>query len=198
MTRLIASILSLTLGLGAAFALVSCGSSSKGLLPGDTASQIESNLELVKSQAADGDCEGAQAAAAEVAKQVDELGNDVSRRLREALSEGAARLQSVVASCTPTAVTTQTTETTTQFSDTAPVQTDTEPTTTQSTETTPSTTETTQEEPTTTEPPTTTTQPTTPTPPPPPPGGGDGGGGGGNTGGGSGGIGPGGNSGRGG
>ena len=193
MTRLIASILSLTLGLGAAFALVSCGSSDKGLLPGETADQIETNLDLVASQAANGDCEGAQAAADDVAQQVDDLGHEVSRRLRRALSEGAAQVQSVVANCTPTEVTTETTETATEFTDTAPVKTDTEPTeTTNTSETTAETTETTPTEPTTTTP---TTQPTTPTPPPPPPDNGGGGGdlgGGGNSGGGSGGIGPGG------
>ena len=185
MTRLIASILSLTLGLGAAFALVSCGSSDKGLLPGDTADQIETTLDLVQSQAAQGDCEGARASADQVAQQVDDLGTEVSRKLRQALSDGAAQLQTVVASCTTTEVTTETTETT-ATSDTEPVLTDTEPTeTTETTESTAETTKTTPPEPTVTQAPPT-TEPTTTTPPPPP------GNGGGNSGGGSGGIGPGG------
>jgi hypothetical protein len=191
-TRLIAAILSLTLGLAAAFALVSCGSGDKSLLPGDTADEIESNLSSVQEQAAAGDCEGAQASAAEVSQQVDELGPEVDRQLRAALAEGAAQVESVVAACTPTETTEITTDT--EFTDTEPTET-TESETTETTESEPTeTTETT--EPTTTE--TTTSEPTTSTPPPPPPsdGGGDiDEGGGGNSGGGSGGIGPGGKSG---
>jgi hypothetical protein len=194
-TRLIASILSLTLGLGAAFALVSCGSSDKGLLPGDTADEIEKNLDLVQSQAAAGDCADAQTSADAVAQQVDDLGTEVNRRLRQALSDGAAHVQDVVATCT-TAVTSESTATETETVDTEPVTTDTEPTETTTSE--PIKTEPTTSEPTTSEP--TTSEPTTSTPPPPPPpaGGGDVGQGGGNSGGGSGGIGPGGKSGLGG
>jgi hypothetical protein len=187
-TRLIAAILSLTLGLAAAFALVSCGSGDKSLLPGDTADEIESNLEEVQSRAAEGDCHGAQAAAIEVSQQVSDLGPEVSNRLREALAEGAARVQqTAVADCTPSvSVDSATLETDTDVPEAEPTEPDTEPTETTESDTEP--TEPTTEPTTTSEPttPTTTSEPTTPTAPPPPPSG-DGG-----EGDGSGGIGPGG------
>jgi hypothetical protein len=178
-TRLIAAILSLTLGLAAAFALVSCGSSDKGLLPGDTADEIESNLSSVQEQAAAGDCEGAQAAAAEVSRQVDELGHEVDRQLRAALADGAAQVESVAAACTTAETTTEVTTDTapidtepTETSDTEPTETsDTGPAETTPTETTP--TETTPTETTPTE--TTATETTTSEPPPPGEGGGSGG-----------------------
>lgn len=148
MPRLIAPILAFALGLGAAFAIVSCGGSDKGLLPGDKAEQISANLEAVQDQANAGDCASAQDAAAQVSDQVEALGPEVGSRLREALSEGAAQLESVATDCT------ETTE-----AETVPDEplTDTEPTTEE--------TDTEGEEP--TEPPPTEPADTTPTEPPP-------------------------------
>jgi outer membrane biosynthesis protein TonB len=99
MGRLSASILALALGLAAAMALVSCGgSSSADLLPGSTASQINSNLDQVEQLAGEGECVGAENAAAEVSTQVESL-TGVDAKLKQALSEGAARLNEVLAAC---------------------------------------------------------------------------------------------------
>jgi peptidoglycan hydrolase CwlO-like protein len=99
MGRLSASILALALGLAAAIALVSCGGGeSADLLPGSTASQITSNLDQVEQLAGEGECVGAENAAAEVSNQVESL-TGIDTKLKQALSEGAARLNEVVAAC---------------------------------------------------------------------------------------------------
>jgi hypothetical protein len=102
MARLSASIIALALGLAAAMALVSCGSSgSAELLPGSTARQINSNLSQVEQLAGEGECVGAEDAAAAVSGQIESL-NGVDARLKQALSEGATRLNEVVAACEET------------------------------------------------------------------------------------------------
>lgn len=84
----------------AALALSACGSGSDAkLLPGTTASEINENLEAVRQRVGEGNCEGAEEAAAAVSTQVDELGNGVDKKLRAALNEGAERLGVVVATC---------------------------------------------------------------------------------------------------
>jgi outer membrane biosynthesis protein TonB len=98
MGRLSASLLALALGLTAAVALSACGSSGAKLLPGATASQINSNLDQVQELVGEGECIGAQNAAAAVREQVEEL-SGVDAKLKQALSEGAARLNEVVTSC---------------------------------------------------------------------------------------------------
>lgn len=99
MGRLTASVLALFLGLAAALALASCGSGeSAELLPGSTASQINSNLDQVQQLAGEGECVGAEDAASAVSNQIESL-TGVDAKLKQALSEGAARLQQVVASC---------------------------------------------------------------------------------------------------
>jgi chemotaxis protein histidine kinase CheA len=75
------------------------GGSSANLLPGTTASQITQNLEQVRQQVGEGNCEGAEDSAAAVSTQVDELGNGVDKKLRAALAQGAERLGEVVESC---------------------------------------------------------------------------------------------------
>ena len=102
MGRLSASILALALGLAAAIALVSCGGTeSADLLPGSTASQINSNLDQVEQLAGEGECVGAENAAAEVSTQVESL-TGIDAKLKAALSEGAAKLNEVVAACLET------------------------------------------------------------------------------------------------
>jgi outer membrane biosynthesis protein TonB len=99
MGRLSASLLVLVLGATVTVVLTSCGSSSNsGLLPGATASQINSNLDQVQQLVAEGNCAGAQEASTSVSGQIEELGG-VDARLKEALSEGAARLAEVVSTC---------------------------------------------------------------------------------------------------
>jgi outer membrane biosynthesis protein TonB len=99
MGRLSASLLALALGAVAALGLVACGGGDNAeLLPGDTASEITSNLDQVEQLASEEDCVGAAEAAESVSVQIEELGG-VDRELKQALREGAIRLNEVVAGC---------------------------------------------------------------------------------------------------
>jgi outer membrane biosynthesis protein TonB len=82
----------------AALGLVACGGGDAELLPGETASEIDSNLGQVEQLASEGDCLGASDAAQAVSLQVEEL-SGVDAQLQQALEEGAARLNEVVAGC---------------------------------------------------------------------------------------------------
>jgi hypothetical protein len=98
MGRLSTFLLALLLGGASAVTLVSCGSDSDAkLLPGTTASQIESNLDQVNQLVASGDCIGAEDAVAEVAAEVEEV--NVAAKLKTALQEGTAKLSEVVSRC---------------------------------------------------------------------------------------------------
>lgn len=99
MGRLSAFLLAFLLGAGSAVGLVACGSGSDAdLLPGTTASQIESNLDLVRELAAEEDCIGAEDAVATVTAEVEEL-EGVDLKLKAALQEGTAKLSEVVGRC---------------------------------------------------------------------------------------------------
>jgi hypothetical protein len=99
MGRLSALLLVLALGAAAALGLAACGSGEDAdLLPGDTASEITSNLDQVEQLADEGDCAGAADAALAVSAQVEALGG-VDEKLKRALREGARRLNEVVAGC---------------------------------------------------------------------------------------------------
>jgi len=113
--RVSASLLALVLGTVAAVALVSCGGgSSAKLLPGNTAGEITRNLDEVKRLAQSGECVGAESAAQQVSSQIDALGG-VDKSLKQALREGADRLNEVVAKCgEETTESTETTETPTE------------------------------------------------------------------------------------
>lgn len=92
----------LTASLLAAFLaawLSSCGGKDAQLLPGETAREITANLDTVRSLADEGDCEGAQAATEQVGLQIEAL--NVDAELKQALNEGATRLDEVVATCVP-------------------------------------------------------------------------------------------------
>lgn len=79
-------------------ALASCGGGSDAkLLPGTTASQIESNLDQVKALVESGDCVGAEDAVASVSAEVEEV--DVAAKLKGALEEGTEKLSEVVGRC---------------------------------------------------------------------------------------------------
>lgn len=95
--RLSASLLALALAAVVATGLSACGGGSD-LLPGTTASEINSNLDEVQQLVSEGDCVGASDAAGTVSSQVEELGG-VDAKLKEALSEGATRLNELVAGC---------------------------------------------------------------------------------------------------
>jgi septal ring-binding cell division protein DamX len=98
MGRLSALLTSLALFACVALALSACGSDSADLLPGETASEINSNLDQVRQLANEGDCGGAESAAAAVGEQIEGLGG-VDAKLKAALSEGAGRLNEVVSEC---------------------------------------------------------------------------------------------------
>jgi outer membrane biosynthesis protein TonB len=98
MARLSASLLALALLALAALGLSACGGGSPDLLPGGTASEITANLDQVKELATAGDCVGAEDAAQAVSSQIEELGG-VDKKLKQALREGATRLNEVVAGC---------------------------------------------------------------------------------------------------
>jgi hypothetical protein len=88
-----------------AVGLSACGSSGgANLLPGTTASQINSNLDEVRQLVAEGECVGARDAADQVTAQVDELGG-IDAKLKQLLVEGAQRLEEVVAGCEEAEVT---------------------------------------------------------------------------------------------
>jgi outer membrane biosynthesis protein TonB len=98
MGRLSASLLALALAAALATGVSACGGGSSDLLPGTTASEINSNLDEVQQLVSEGDCVGAADAASTVSAQVEELGG-VDAKLKQALSEGANRLNEVVAGC---------------------------------------------------------------------------------------------------
>lgn len=98
MGRLSASLSALGLAVVAALALSACGGGGADLLPGGTASEINSNLDRVQQLVGEGDCIGAEDAAQEVSAQVDALGG-VDKQLKQALAEGAERLNEVVDGC---------------------------------------------------------------------------------------------------
>jgi outer membrane biosynthesis protein TonB len=99
MGRLSASLLALALGTFAALGAVACGGGDGAdLLPGSTASEINSNLDQVQELVGEGECIGAADAAKEVSAQVEAL-EGVDKKLKDALGEGAARLNEVVAGC---------------------------------------------------------------------------------------------------
>lgn len=99
MGRLKATLLALALAALAVTMLSACGGSDNpDLLPGETARDINANLNLVEQLASEGDCEGASNAAAAVSEQVEGL-SGVDKELKEALTEGAAKLNEVVTEC---------------------------------------------------------------------------------------------------
>jgi outer membrane biosynthesis protein TonB len=98
MGRLSAPLLACILAAAMALGLSACGGSDADLLPGDTASEITANLDQVRDLVGEGECVGAADAAQEVSAQVNALGG-VDKKLKQALQEGATRLNEVVASC---------------------------------------------------------------------------------------------------
>ncbi|HEX3239123.1 MAG TPA: hypothetical protein VHR18_03180 [Solirubrobacterales bacterium] len=99
MGRLRAVSIALALAVVAAATLSACGSDEKAdLLPGETATEINANLDLVETLVDEGDCVGAANAAAAVGEQVEAL-TGVNKDLKEALTEGANRLNEVIGEC---------------------------------------------------------------------------------------------------
>ncbi len=98
MGRLAPPIAALCLVAAAALGLSACGGSSADLLPGETADQINQNLDQVRTLVNEGDCAGAEDAVGQVSTEVDELGK-VDKKLKAALREGTERLADVVSHC---------------------------------------------------------------------------------------------------
>jgi hypothetical protein len=90
----------IVLSISLLLALSSCGEEDAKLLPGETAREITANLDTVNSLAAEGDCTGAESAAEQIRAQVEAL-SGVDPELKQALAQGASRLDEVVATCTP-------------------------------------------------------------------------------------------------
>jgi hypothetical protein len=98
MPRTPLSLLALTLGAAVALGLVACGGEDAKLLPGETAREITANLDTVKQLAGEGDCVGAESAVQQVGEQIEAL-EGVDPKLKQALEEGANRLDEVIAGC---------------------------------------------------------------------------------------------------
>jgi hypothetical protein len=150
--RLLPYLLAFALGVGAAAGLAACGgSTSKALIPSADAGPLKDDFDNVASAVADGDCPGADKALAQAQADLDQLPARVSKRLRNRIQQGIARLRTQASQeCQDNQTDTETVPT-----ETVPTETVAPPTTT----TPPPTT--------TTPPPTTTTPPpTTPTTPP--------------------------------
>src|ERR1700759_5432218 len=99
MSRFIAHLTALALGLAAILALASCGGGENAkLLPGTTAQQISENVAAVPDLAAEGECVSARDAPPEVGNQVEEL-SGIDAKLKEALENGAEKLNEVVLTC---------------------------------------------------------------------------------------------------
>jgi len=98
MPRFPLPLLALGLGAAAAIALVACGGEDAKLLPGETAREITANLDSVQQLSDEGDCIGAESAAQQVGEQIEAL-EGVDRKLKQALEDGAERLEEVIADC---------------------------------------------------------------------------------------------------
>lgn len=81
-----------------ALGLVACGEDDAQLLPGGTAREITANLDTVQQLSDEGDCVGAESAAQQVGEQIEAL-EGVDRKLKQALEDGAARLEEVIVEC---------------------------------------------------------------------------------------------------
>jgi hypothetical protein len=98
MSRIPRSPIVLGIAALAALGLVACGDEDAKLLPGGTAREITANLDTVQQLSDEGDCVGAESAARQVGEQIEAL-EDVDRKLKRALEDGADRLEEVIAEC---------------------------------------------------------------------------------------------------
>lgn len=90
--------LTFALAVAISVALGACGGEDARLLPGETAREITANLESVQQLAAEDDCIGAESAAEQVGEQIEAI-EGVDPKLKQALEQGAARLEEVIARC---------------------------------------------------------------------------------------------------
>jgi hypothetical protein len=85
----------LALAVLAASGLAACGNSDDKLLSASSASELRSTLRQVEQTVADGDCETAQQEVAQLREKVDSL-RRVEADLKNSLSEGTSRLETLV------------------------------------------------------------------------------------------------------
>ena len=78
--------------------LASCGGKDAELLPGNTAQEITDNLEAVQQLVDEQECLDAEDAALQVSTQIEGL-EGIDPKLKQALEDGAARLNEVVIDC---------------------------------------------------------------------------------------------------
>jgi hypothetical protein len=148
----ISMLLALVLGV-ACSALVACGGSSKtiGLIPGDRADKIQTDLDKIRSAVDAGRCADARRAVRGLQFQLSKLPASTDPRLRARLQTGVVNLaRRIPGDCTANTTTTDTTPTVTTQTETVTTETQTQtttvpttPTTTVPTTTTPTTTPTT-------------------------------------------------------
>ncbi len=98
MARSVRYLLAAVIGVAGVLTLASCGGEDAQLLPGETAREITTNLDAVQQLADEGDCVGSESAAQQVSEQIEALAG-VDPKLKEALEDGAVRLNEVVAAC---------------------------------------------------------------------------------------------------
>lgn len=98
MARFRRSALVFGLAAAAALALPACGGEDAKLLPGQTAREITANLDTVQQLSDEGDCAGAESAVQQVGEQIEAI-EGVDRTLKQALEDGAARLEEVIVEC---------------------------------------------------------------------------------------------------
>ncbi len=84
--------------LAAGLLLSACGGSNAKLLPGPTADKIISNLDQVRENVDEKNCETAEMGVATIGTEVDEL-EKVDGQLKKALEHGALKLSEVVSTC---------------------------------------------------------------------------------------------------
>lgn len=139
------AILAGALGFAAAF-VVACGGGGSGLLSGNQADTLKSQLDQVSSELASGNCSGVSSASDELTNAVANLPNSVNATLRNNLSQGASTVARLARrQCHPAETQTHTETTPTTDTATTPPATTTEttpattPTTTTQTQTTPTT-----------------------------------------------------------
>ncbi len=101
MSRTAKAALAPALSILVAVSLVSCGGEDAQLLPGDTAREINANLDKVGELSDEGDCVGAESAAQQIGEQIEAL-SGVDEKLKRALMDGAERLNEVIAECEET------------------------------------------------------------------------------------------------
>ena len=98
MPRVVASVIAVALGAATAVAAASCGEDDAKLLAGNTAQEIRENLDTVQQLVDEGECVGAEDEALQVTIQVEGL-KGIDPELKQALEDGAAKLNEVVDTC---------------------------------------------------------------------------------------------------